>query len=363
MHILDAGGGNGAEALAFAQAGHAVTLVDSSAAMLAEARSAAAALDLSGRLLTIEHDLQVLTERFPPASFDLVLCHNVLQYIPAVERLLDGLLAVLRPGGVLSLVSVNRHSVPYQAAFLHRDLGPGSLHFIQADLCLMRTAHSVVEQLQHTLTRVDILVHSVGILIAHKEHTLEGIEKDFAVGYLSRFVMTRALVERGLLGPGALLLNVAASSPRLPRMARMEFDDLATVEARYGMQSHGQAQMANDLFSLGAAERWGLSVIGYGPGSVDTRIRRELPRLLVALLKPLFAFSTRKPAAVGRQLAELIERQAPPQGVTWFFHKQGRFTPDPFVLESRRQHALWSVSEALERKALTSGRSTAALAV
>jgi NAD(P)-dependent dehydrogenase (short-subunit alcohol dehydrogenase family) len=244
-----------------------------------------------------------------------------------------------------------------------RSEGAGSLHFIQADLSLMRTASSVVEKLQPILTRVDILVHCVGILIAHKEHTPEGIEKDFAVGYLSRFVMTRALVERKLLGPGALLLNVAASGPRIPRMARMEFDDLATVEARYGMQSHGQAQMANDLFSLGAAERWGLSVIGYGPGSVDTGIRRELPRLLVALLKPLFAFSTRKPAAVGRQLAELIERQAPPQGATWFFHKKGRFTPDPFVLDPGRQRALWSVSEALERKALTSERSADALAV
>lgn len=32
------------------------------------------------------------------------------------------MLTTLRPGGVLSLVSVNRYSVPYQAAFLHHDL-------------------------------------------------------------------------------------------------------------------------------------------------------------------------------------------------------------------------------------------------
>lgn len=243
-----------------------------------------------------------------------------------------------------------------------RSGGAGSLQFIQADLSLMSTVSTVVEQLQHALTRVDILVHCVGILIAHKEHTPEGIEKDFAVGYLSRFVMTSALVERGLLSPGGLLLNVAASGPRIPKMARIDFDDLATVEARYGMQSHGQAQMANDLFSLEASERWGLSVIGYGPGSVDTGIRRELPRLIVTLIKPLFAFSTRKPEAVGQQLAELIERQAPPQGATWFFHKQGRFSPDPFVLDKRRRRSLWSVSEALERKALTTGRRTSALA-
>jgi S-adenosylmethionine-dependent methyltransferase len=122
LQILDAGGGNGVEALAFAHAGHDVTLVDSSAAMLAEARSAAAALDLSGHLRAVELNLAALPERFPAPSFDLVLCHNVLQYVSDVGQLLDGLLAVLRPGGVLSLVSINRYSVPYQAAFLHRDL-------------------------------------------------------------------------------------------------------------------------------------------------------------------------------------------------------------------------------------------------
>lgn len=240
--------------------------------------------------------------------------------------------------------------------------GQGSLQFLQADFGLMSNVIATVGQLQERLPRIDLLLHAVGILIAHKAHTAEGIEQDFAVGYLSRFVMTKALRERGLLDRESLMLNLAASGPRIPKMARMEFDDLAAVEARYGMQSHGQAQMANDLFSLAASERWGLSVIGYGPGSVDTSIRRELPSLIVTLMKPFFAFTTRKPAQVGLQLAELIEQQAPPPGATWFFHKRGRFTPDPFVLDTGRQRALWSVSEALEQKALGFRNNTNAVA-
>ena len=49
------------------------------------------------------------------------------------------------------------------------------------------------------------------------------------------------------------------------------------------MQSHGQAQLANDLYSLELSRRFGLSVIGYGPGSVDTNIRRELNPIMVTL--------------------------------------------------------------------------------
>lgn len=237
-----------------------------------------------------------------------------------------------------------------------QDPGNGSLNFLQSDFSLMTNVRTVVEQLRVRLTQIDILIHCVGILIAHKEYTSEGIEKDFAVSYLSRFVMTKALVEQNLLPQGSIVVNLAASGPRIPKMARLEFNDLATVEARFGMQSHGQAQMANDLFSLEASDQWGLSVVGYGPGSVDTNIRRELPHILVQIIKPFFAFSTRKPQQVGHQLADILELHAPPPGETWFFHKHGRFVPDTFVLNAHRRKALWSVSEALEQKATRHGR-------
>jgi S-adenosylmethionine-dependent methyltransferase len=122
LAVLDAGGGNGVEALEFARAGHTVTLVDSSAAMLDEARTAAAAAGLVARLQIIHGDVRVLQALAPAAAFDLVLCHNGIQYVPNLEPMLDQLATVLRPAGLLSLVSINRYSVPYQAAFLHHDL-------------------------------------------------------------------------------------------------------------------------------------------------------------------------------------------------------------------------------------------------
>lgn len=75
--ILDAGGGNGIEALEIARAGYAVTLVDSSAAMLEDARAAAAAAGLAERLAIVHGDASALQSLVPAASFDLVLCHNV----------------------------------------------------------------------------------------------------------------------------------------------------------------------------------------------------------------------------------------------------------------------------------------------
>ncbi|GAB4111854.1 MAG: oxidoreductase [Roseiflexaceae bacterium] len=228
----------------------------------------------------------------------------------------------------------------------------GQFRFIPADLSLMANIEDVVRQLQQALPRIDLLIHCVGILIAHTEYTTEGIEKDFAVSYLSRFILTRDLVAKGLLSAGGLMLNLSASSPKIPKMARLEFGDLAVVERRVGMQSHGQAQMANDLFSMEAAQRWGLAVIGYGPGSVDTKIRRELPQWLVKIGQLFFLGSTRKPADVGQELAEIITTQTPPSGEAWFFDRTGRFVPDPFVTDQQRRFELWATSEALAAKAL-----------
>lgn len=120
--ILDAGGGNGVEALALARQGYRVTLLDSAAAMLAEARQTAIAEGLADRCVIIQGDVAQMGEHVPPATFDAVLCHNVLQYVPDVPQLLADLGHVLRSGGLLSLLSINRHSVPFQAAFLHHDL-------------------------------------------------------------------------------------------------------------------------------------------------------------------------------------------------------------------------------------------------
>jgi S-adenosylmethionine-dependent methyltransferase len=120
--ILDAGGGDGVEALALARQGYRVTVLDSSAAMLAEARQTVSAEGLTERCAIIQGDLGQMAEHVPPGAFDAALCHNVLQYVPNVQQLLADLGQALRPGGLLSLLSINRHSVPFQAAFLHHDL-------------------------------------------------------------------------------------------------------------------------------------------------------------------------------------------------------------------------------------------------
>ncbi len=122
LHILDAGGGNGIEALSLAALGHTITLVDFSAEMLTDARQRADAAGLSDRLIVHEADLGGLPNLFPNTTFDVVLCHNVLQYVSDPKPMLANIAALVRPGGLLSVVSQNRYGETYLAALLQNDL-------------------------------------------------------------------------------------------------------------------------------------------------------------------------------------------------------------------------------------------------
>ena len=120
--ILDAGGGNGVEAIPLAAQGHSVTLLDLTGEMLAEARRNAEASGVAERMAFYQADLAAIPDIFPVAQFDLVLCHNVLQYAGDLGAATAAVCHPLRPGGLISVICVNRYSEPYRQALMQLDL-------------------------------------------------------------------------------------------------------------------------------------------------------------------------------------------------------------------------------------------------
>ena len=122
LRILDAGGGSGMDAIPLAREGHSIDLVDYSQEMLKAAKANAEREGLADKFQFHNADATQLDQAFPHPQFDVVICHNVLQYVADVPKLLSMLSAVLLPGGILSLISPNRYCIPYATAFLEKDL-------------------------------------------------------------------------------------------------------------------------------------------------------------------------------------------------------------------------------------------------
>jgi S-adenosylmethionine-dependent methyltransferase len=97
LRILDAGGGNGLGSLDLARMNHQVDLVDLSRKMLDDARAKAALAGVSDRLRTHASDILGIAGEFDENVFDVVLCHNVIQFVDDVMPLLQVLYGVLKP--------------------------------------------------------------------------------------------------------------------------------------------------------------------------------------------------------------------------------------------------------------------------
>ena len=53
----------------------------------------------------------IQTYRFPPGSFDLIICYNVIEHVPDVEAALSGFCEALKPNGLILIGAPNPKSL------------------------------------------------------------------------------------------------------------------------------------------------------------------------------------------------------------------------------------------------------------
>jgi S-adenosylmethionine-dependent methyltransferase len=120
---LDLGCGTGATAVRLARLGMHVTLLDSSPAMLDIANRAAREAGVTDKVILQLGDATRLTNLSHPASFDVILCHNVLEYLEDPGAVLRGAARALRDSSaILSVLVRNQAGEVFKAAIQAGDL-------------------------------------------------------------------------------------------------------------------------------------------------------------------------------------------------------------------------------------------------
>ena len=122
LKVLDAGGANGYASIPFAQNGCQVVVADYAEAMLTDGQKLMSELSLDQRVSFVLTRLEDLSNVIPDQVFDVVMCHNVLQYVENVPLVLRSILQPLKPQGIISVICLNRYSIAYHQAFLQDDL-------------------------------------------------------------------------------------------------------------------------------------------------------------------------------------------------------------------------------------------------
>jgi S-adenosylmethionine-dependent methyltransferase len=118
LDIVDVGGGTGGFAVPFAALGHRVTVVDPSPDALAAAQRRAAEVPVT--LTAVQGEADGLDALVGEAAADLVICHNVLEYVDSPAAAMTAIARVLRPGATVSVLAANVVAAVLQRALAGR---------------------------------------------------------------------------------------------------------------------------------------------------------------------------------------------------------------------------------------------------
>lgn len=245
-------------------------------------------------------------------------------------------------------------------------IGPGSVEFIRADLSLVTEADRLSQKIRDRNRPLHWLIQSAGVIQGTRQLTAEGIETNFAVNFLTRFVLTMNLLpllqasDPDARRRGILLISGAARG-------EINYDDV-NLSRNFGViRAVRQFCQANDLLALKLSEEVGsaharVNVGCLKLGVVKTDIRRTFPRwmkILVPLVfDPLLGQSTGEAAAAAITVMDTISarRQGGP-----LFTKIRRLRPLGVTFTAENVEA-WTRLSALSEKMASSARARHALA-
>src|SRR5580698_5035033 len=152
LDIVNVGGGTGGLAVPFAALGHNVTVVDPSPDALAAAQRRAA--EAGARLTAVQGEAASLDSVVGTKAADLVICHNVLEYVDSPADAMAAIAAVLRPSASVSVLASNA-----VAAVLHQALAG---RFAEARQ-LLESENAVGSPRRFTLPGLTALIEGAGL--------------------------------------------------------------------------------------------------------------------------------------------------------------------------------------------------------
>lgn len=185
----------------------------------------------------------------------------------------------------------------------------GHIDVVTADVTAMADADRTGDELQRRVggRPLTAVVHAMGTLVPRPASSIDGIDVGLTASWLSRIALHRQLRP----APEARIVILgAAESPDVPRRVA---PPRTAADFASGMAAHGQAQLGNLVWATALVRR-GIRAWHYGPGAVDTDIRRELPAVLRWGVAPAFWWSTRASADAAADVVRLLLDVDLPEG-------------------------------------------------
>jgi retinol dehydrogenase-14 len=156
-----------------------------------------------------------------------------------------------------------------------RTAGAGVVRTYVADFAVLDQVRALAADLLADLPRIDVLVNNAALALQHREVTVDGYEKVFAVNHLAPYLLTRLLLDRVVASAPSRVVVVASDAHAF---GPMEPGDYMSTRSFKPLKVYGRSKLANILFTVELAKRLegaGVTVNCLHPGFVSTSLGRD----------------------------------------------------------------------------------------
>ena len=182
-----------------------------------------------------------------------------------------------------------------------------SFKFYQADLAEENELNKVILQIKN-LDKIDVLINNAGALFLKREVNSKGIEKTFAVNYLSHFYLTISLIDLMKKTKNSRLINI---SSMVHKFAKLNLNDMNFSKNYNGYVAYFNSKLMNLLFSYKINRIYYNYINCYAihPGWLNTNFgsnNQSNIRFLLDFVKDKFA---KKPSYVADEIYNICTAQ------------------------------------------------------
>lgn len=221
--------------------------------------------------------------------------------------------------------------------------GNESVELMLADLSLMQEVRRLAGEFSKKHDRLHVLINNAALWPTRKMMTKEGLEMQFAINYLSHFLLTNLLLDVIKASAPARIINVSSG---MHKRVRIDFDNLQAEKSYRHMGAYGRTKLANVYFTKELARKLNgtdVTVNAFTPGMVSTNLGRYMSGVPRWFWRT-FSGSAEKGAATGVYLATSPEVE----GVTGkYFADSKEVRSSKISYDEGVARRLWTVSEQL----------------
>ncbi len=217
--------------------------------------------------------------------------------------------------------------------------------FLAADLSSQASIRELSGRLHDRFTSIDVLINNAGTASAHRELTVDGIERTFATNHLAPFLLTHLVIDLLWAAPAGRIVGTTSES----HAARLDLDNLQGERDYKFFSAYARSKLANILFTYELARRLGYARVTancFTPGPSATNFGRGAGGLM-GLMSAAVRLIGRSPESGARVAAHLATSPQLDKTTGLYFFRGKPARSKPATYDPGAAARLWAISEQL----------------